>query len=368
MPPPPPSADWRATGAPDFAHGLARLAPEVAAALQRETVFLTGGTGFFGRTLLEFLCQANDSAGWAVRLKVLSRAPADFLRRVPHLARPDIEWLAGDARDYNPAETGRARYFLHMATETVPASHPAASLQMFETCVDGTRNALRLADRLGTRRFLLASSGMVYGSQPASLETLPEDHPGAPDPLRPQSAYAEGKRAAELLCAIWPSLHPPFEPVIARGFAFVGPHLPRDAHFAAGNFLRDAIRGGPIRGGPIRVSGDGKSVRSYLHSADLVVWLLTLLVRGTAGRAYNVGSDVAVTIAELARLTAEAAGLPAGAVEVGPGPSSFSRYVPSLALARRELGLQVWIPLREALDRTLRAIRRAPSPSSPDVR
>ena len=211
------------------------------------------------------------------------------------------------------------------------------------------RRAIDLARSCGATRVLFTSSGAVYGPQPPDLPAIPEDFPGGPDPLAPSSAYAEGKRAAELLCALERRARPDFEPVIARGFAFLGPFLPRDAHFAAGNFLRDALAGGPIR-----VAGDGTTVRSYLHAADLAAGLWTMLARGAAGRAYNGGSDAAVTIAELARAFGEAAGIPAGAVRIGPGPSPFSRYVPSVERARRELGLEVWLPLREAIDRTLR--------------
>jgi dTDP-glucose 4,6-dehydratase len=117
--------------------------------------------------------------------------------------------------------------------------------------------------------------------------------------------------------------------------------------------MRDALGGDTIR-----VGGDGTPYRSYLHAADLAVWLWTLLARGRSGRAYNVGSEEAVTIRELADAVARAAGTigrhPIVSIARPADPNAApARYVPSTRRAREELGLAARITLDEALTRTI---------------
>lgn len=314
--------------------------------LRGQSLFITGGTGFFGHWLLETFIHANDTLGLGARATVLSRNPAALARKSPHLAmRAGITWLTGDVRDF-PFPAGDFPYVIHAGTTSAA---PVDPLEMFDTIVQGTRHVLDFAASHATRKFLFTSSGAVYGKQPPELTHLPEDYCGAPDPLDPSSVYAEGKRSAELVCAVMSRQHG-FEAKIARCFAFVGPCLPLDANFAIGNFIRDALAGGPIR-----VNGDGTPYRSYLYAADLAIWLWTALFNGSPLRPYNVGARHDVSIARVAEMV--------GATLGGPHPIRVSqasvpgrlasRYVPDVTRAEQELGLRAAIPLHEAIRRTL---------------
>jgi nucleoside-diphosphate-sugar epimerase len=311
-------------------------------------VFITGGTGFFGSWLLETLLWANDHLKLGASVTVLTRRAARFQTRVPHLAgHPAVTLHPGDVRDFDFPD-GRFSHVIHGAAESFNGGSSEEGRRQFDIMLDGTRRALEFSRQAGAGRFLLTSSGAIYGRQPSDVEHLPEEFAGGPDPSNPQTAGAEAKRACESLCAV--HADGTLQPTIARCFAFLGPYLPLDAHFAAGNFIRDALRGGPIR-----IHGDGTPIRSYLYAADLAVWLWTILLRGRSGRAYNIGSEQPIAIAGLAR--AVAAGFaPQPRIEVARAADPRQppdRYVPSTARARTELGLTAGIEVGEALKRTI---------------
>ncbi len=316
--------------------------------LRNQRLFITGGTGFFGSWLMESLARANQQMGLNASACVLTRHPAAFLRRWPTLAEdPAIRLHAGSVADFNfPA--GEFSHIIHAATENDAGAGGLDPVAHFEANVLGTRRVLEFAGRCGARRLLFTSSGAIYGGQPPELELLPEDHPGAPSPLDTTTAYGQSKRVSEFLCRAFGEKHE-VAVTIARPFALVGPFLKLDANFAVGNFIRDALRGGPIR-----VQGDGTPLRSYLYAADLAVWLWTILFRGRTGQAYNVGSDQAVSIGELAGRVADVLAPGTGVVFAGKAQTGRkpSRYVPAIGKAREELQLEVWMNLDEAIRRT----------------
>lgn len=308
--------------------------------------FITGGTGFFGIWLLESFCHINDALGLNMQATVLTRNPARVAAKYPHLGtRSDLSFLKGDVRNFDfPA--GEFHCLIHAATEASAKLNAEEPEEMLNTIVDGTRHVLDFAARCGVRKLLLTSSGAVYGKQPPDLAHLPEDYPGAPDPLLPASAYGEGKRVSEHLCVVHALRHG-YEAKIARCFTFVGPHLPLDGTYAIGNFLRDAMDGGPIR-----VAGDGTPFRSYLYASDLAVWLWTILFRGKERYSYNVGSDEAESIADLARLVGDIFGVKARITATPVSGVAPARYVPDTNRAQRELNLRAWTSLRDGIQKT----------------
>jgi UDP-glucuronate decarboxylase len=319
-------------------------------------ILITGGTGFFGKALLR--CWPESDLGH-IRPTILTRDPQRFAHQRPELAQR-ADWVRGDVME--PASLPRHVPFssiLHAAADSTHGDR-LSPLERFDQIVTGTRNILDFAVASGIQRVLITSSGGVYGRQPFQLEGLPEDHMGMPDPLSSANAYGVAKRAAEHLGALYAQRHG-LQVIVARCFAFVGPDLPLDVHFAIGNFIRDALWSDEII-----VQGDGTAIRSYMDQRDLAQWLTTLLVRGQPGHAYNVGSDRAITIGALAHLVRDIVSptKPVRILGKALGNAERNRYVPDIRKAQRDLGLACAIPLEQSIRDTADAARHRQQPAT----
>ena len=311
-------------------------------------LFLTGGTGFFGKWLLESILWMNRELDHPIEVLMLSRNPNSFLKKFPQFTNPEIKFLQGDVRSFQFVDD-KFDLVIHAATDASVQLNKENPLLMFDTIVEGTRRTLEFSRISGVKKFLFISSGDVYGTQPPELLKIPENYIGSPDPLDPQSAYGEGKRQAELLCTLYQKKYGS-SVTIARCFAFIGPYLNLDIHFAIGNFIRDGILKQPII-----VQGDGTPLRSYLFGTDLAVWLWMILLRGKAGCAYNVGSDQAISIVELATLVSQCFS-PSPEVQIlqkVKRDQPCARYIPDIQLAKKELGLQVYTNLKDSIENTI---------------
>jgi nucleoside-diphosphate-sugar epimerase len=315
--------------------------------LQNKSLFITGGTGFFGLWLLSAL-ELIQAQGAAMRVVVLSRDPNGFLYKQPRWK--ECSWLnfvQGDIKNFVMPDQS-FDLMIHAATDVSVEAH-ADPIAIFNDTAEGSRRALDFAVRAKVKRALFTSSGAVYGRQPADMLRIPDDSTIACSTSIPHSAYGEGKRVMEFLASAYHYKYG-IETVSARCFALVGPGLPLDQHFAIGNFIRDALQEDQIR-----IRGDGTAVRSYLYAADLAIWLLKLLLSGATCTNYNVGSDQYLNLKDLARRVADIISPGKPVVVESQAPLSIdlrSVYVPAIDLARQTQELDVWTPLDKAIELT----------------
>ena len=308
-------------------------------------LFITGGTGFFGKALLRHW---KSKGSYLNKLFILSRNPESFLKEHSDLiAELNVEFVHGDILEASKIMLNvNIDYVIHAATDST-IGPSLGRLEVFNQIVKGTEEVLKFAVNHHCKRFLLTSSGAVYGQQPQGMEKIPESYLGSPDPLDPNSAYGLGKKSAEHLCALYSEQHG-LDYVIARCFAFVGEDLPLDAHFAVGNFIRDALSGKDIN-----IFGDGTPLRSYMYQEDLADWLMTILFKGKPGVAYNVGSDQAISIQDLATLIRELISPKSKIIIHSKEKCSFrDRYVPDVLKAKDELSLNISTHLTESILKT----------------
>ncbi|MCS3801736.1 NAD-dependent epimerase/dehydratase family protein [Niastella sp. OAS944] len=320
--------------------------------LKGKTVFVTGGTGFFGIWLLKSFLFANARLQLQAKLVILTRSADSFLSKFPELKdQKELQFIVGDVRSFEfpPMEV---HYIIHAASETNINLHIEKPLEMLDIIVQGTRHVLDFAAYCKAKAVLFTSSGAVYGKQPSDISHLEETFNGAPQTHDAGATYAEGKRMAELLSSLYHKQYN-LDVKIARCFAFVGPYLPLDGSFAIGNFIKNVIEQNDIL-----IKGDGTPVRSYLYAADLCIWLWTILLKGKIACPYNVGSDDAHSLRDIAALVAEHGN---NSVHVQHGNTASltgtNRYVPSIEKAKNELGLEVGITLEKAIQQTVEFYR-----------
>lgn len=314
------------------------------------TILITGATGFFGRWMLETLMAANRQLSLGVRC--VAHGSARSAASAQPQFHGQVDWVFGEIEalprllttaGHAPDSLGA---IVHLAVSSAVADGRPRPLGAFTDAVQGTQAVLSMARGAPGCRVLITSSGAVYGRQASMHQVLSEDVSPLADPLDVGDGYGAGKRALEFLAAAAVAEHGT-QAVIARPFAFIGPRLPLDRNFAAGNFLRDTLRGDPIV-----IAGDGRAVRSYLYASDLADWLWAVLAAGRPGRAYNVGSSTPVSILQLANAIAQV-GETHVIVNGGTVNEARPAYVPDVTRITTELGVRERVDLPEAVRRTI---------------
>jgi dTDP-glucose 4,6-dehydratase len=306
------------------------------------TLLVIGGSGFFGKSILDMF-QRGELARWNVdKVIAMSRSAKRLEKEAPELVRGNVNLVELDIATTNYLP--EADYVIHAAASTDARNYLNAGNKERENIQAGTLNYCKLAKCAHKNsKILYVSSGAVYGTQPAELSYIDETYQ-INDPMdipEGKRDYAVAKRDAESLIKELGANE--MNVSIARCFAFVGKYLPRDQHFAIGNFIADGLAGKPIK-----VKANHSVYRSYMYADDLVVWMMEILVNANSKcPIFNVGSDCEVSIQDLARQISFM-------FEVANDTTPISinivdRYVPNIKKAKTELGLELKFDLNKSI-------------------
>jgi nucleoside-diphosphate-sugar epimerase len=308
-----------------------------------QRIFVTGATGFFGRSLLDLLLLNPNQ-----EVTILSRNAGVFLKKWPrYKGLKKLRIVSGDVQTFDFLEA-EFDSILHFATPVVTSLQNENPQKIQDQIVLGTKRILDFAHHAKAKNVLFTSSGAVYGKQPSSIEKISENYTETAKIDYNGFTYGESKRRAEFL-GLAGSQKYGFNFKTARCFSFTGPHLDQKAHFAIGNFIRDALKNREIV-----ISGDGTPLRSYLYSDDLIGWLMAILLDGKKGEFYNVGSDEVVSILALAEKVKSLLNPQIQIKVMGQKVEGIlpERYVPSIEKAKSQLGVDIWTNLNEAIVHT----------------
>jgi dTDP-glucose 4,6-dehydratase len=290
----------------------------------------------------------NEKLGLNAKIISLSRNPEFFIKEYPfyNAHTNSVRFVKGDVLTYDFKLNEDVQFIIHAATAANDSLNKNNPLLMMDTITIGTRNVLDFSLTQPIEGFLFVSSGAVYGKQPFDVSNIQESDCFKIDINNSNSAYSEGKRIAELYCATY------FEkfnlPVkIARCFAFVGPYLPLDTHFAIGNFINNVIKNEDIV-----IMGDGSASRSYMYASDLSISIWKILLIGNNNKPYNVGVDKAYSLKEIALILKKKFGNEIQILNINNNlPKNI--YVPNIDALINELEIKQFVQIEEAIQKTI---------------
>ena len=315
------------------------------------TLMVIGGSGFFGKSILDSYKKGQLSRWHITSIYIVSRTADQLKKTNPELISESVILINADIS--NCEILPKADFIIHAAASSDASKYLSKPHNERENIQAGTINYCRLAKIFHKKsKIIYCSSGAVYGQQPASITNISEDFNFREIEEMPQIKrdYAAAKRDAEI--TIQKLGMSGLSVCIARCFAFVGAYLPRQQHFAVGNFIEDGLRGRQIV-----VHANHLVYRSYMYSDDLVSWLMTIL-NGANPECpiYNVGSDIPVDIGGLAKIIALYFRVPYSSPDFSN--QIIDRYVPSINKARKELGLEIQYSLDASIRLTINEIQK----------
>jgi dTDP-glucose 4,6-dehydratase len=301
-------------------------------------ILITGGAGFIGSHLSDRLLADGHSVISVDNFLTGSK------RNIAHLeGQPGFTFIEHDVTQPYSVE-GVLDGIFHLASPASPIDYLELPIETMTVGSMGTYNSLELA-RLKGARFFLASTSEVYGDPEQHPQT--ETYRGNVDPTGPRSVYDEAKRFAEAMTMAYCRKFK-LDTRIVRIFNTYGPRMRLNDGRVVPNFIAEAIKNKPLT-----VYGDGQQTRSFCYVEDEVDGLIRLFMSDEI-MPVNIGNPHELTILEFARIVNEITGNKAGIIyEDKRIQDDPQQRQPDIAKARRILGWEPHIDVREGLLRTI---------------
>jgi len=305
--------------------------------MKNKTALITGGAGFIGSHLCEYLlarglkviCMDNLITGKMENIKYLK-------------ADKNLEFIKHDVTKYINVP-GRIDYVLHFASPASPKDYLEFPIQTLKVGSLGTHNALGLAKEKNAV-FMLASTSEVYGDP--LVHPQPESYWGHVNPVGLRGCYDEAKRFAEAITMAYCRVHK-LDTKIIRIFNTYGPRMRMNDGRVVPNFVYQALNNKPIT-----VYGRGTQTRSFCYVSDMISGIFKCLSSGISGPV-NLGNPHEFTILELARLVLKFTGSSSKVIfEALPFDDPRQRR-PNIAQAKKLLKWQPKVELEEGLRKTI---------------
>lgn len=289
--------------------------------LADKSILITGATGLIGSFIVDTLYIANSLFDMNIKIYALGRDLERLKLRFNYSTQNEIFFIEHDVRNVLNIDI-RIDYIIHAASNAYPAIMYADPVGTIMANLNGTYNLLNYLKKVNGKRLLFVSSGEIYGESIDKIDSFVEDYNGFIDILNIRSSYPLSKRCAENLCISF-SKQFNLETVIVRPCHTYGPNNTRFDNRANVQFINKAINNEDIV-----LKSKGLQIRSYEYIADSISGLLTVLINGKNGEAYNLSNNKSmISIAEFAQIVAEIAGVKVVYDIKDIQPSPFSRAV-----------------------------------------
>lgn len=317
---------------------------------RNKSFLVTGGTGFIGKWIVASLNFLNTNNDANISITILTRNKKSFIDKHSEIKKlKNLYFVESDVKDLDKLNyEGKEFDYIVIGANDATYDFSLNAYNLTNTLINGTKNILDKFVSIKTTSILHLSSGAVYGDISEYQDGVKEESNASFDINNIGSMYGLSKILVESVLNEFGKTNN-IKIINARCFAFSGPYLPIDKHFAFGNFIRNALENEDII-----IAGDGSPVRSYLYPTDLVNFLFKLLEIKDANITVNIGSSEAVSIKNLADKIKDVLNLSKDVIVEKSNvnhPEKSNYYIPNINKANK-LGLIESISLKNSIIKT----------------